>query len=401
MWTPRAMIKRWGIRTVLMWSFIISLIIGLLVFGICMAVIRPNRRQSCYYPIYPRTGLENMPRFNQSFECIYYPAANSSQKLVRVPIGVADPQDHTFTILGNSTGTITLAGAPDGVEEVVYDFTLSAFSRNRSEEFKFYYPAKDKNGTTLNSHFIFETPQRDSPFSGLSCSRYSVIIYIPQRLRSLSLLSHTDTHIQFSPGSLVELDFLNITMTSSNRRNLILPHTSIRSKRLIIDSADAWVVGSVSLVKEVDISASYQFGVTSKVDVYPSPPTNFSNPEPAILKTWSGYGNMSIAYIGSASYVHRPIKSKHVSTGAPYGGQMSFEYTGANFNGLLDIRASSLSARGVYPLYKPDRKYSEYTHSVGNVDGEDRFVVKSSGRVNMWFPGDYLKPVGMPLAYRT
>ncbi|KAF9264262.1 hypothetical protein L218DRAFT_926655 [Marasmius fiardii PR-910] len=336
------------------------------------------------------TGLENLPAFSESLGCRNAPHLyNGGNVSIRVPFGTHDSFDHTLDVRGESVGTITIAEAVSNANEVEYTMTLRSTDESVLQSVKLEYLSKDESADVEESRMSIYTGSSSSAGNQNDCVRYDITMHIPPGLKSLSVKSHTLTHVQFSPGAEIALNNLHVTLFAQNEHNLILPHQNIRANKLALEVYRGWIVGDASIVNQTSITTQRGDGI-AHVRVYPTPPIDVTQPDPCELQTTTGAGRTDIIFTSDKTSIHRPIKAVHM---ASQSGDVYLTYRDAGFSGRISLDSSSFTAIGLHPFTDktPAEKDDEveqgtkWTHWVGDKDGKDRIFVKSRSWTGLYF----------------
>jgi len=323
------------------------------------------------------TGLENMPAYSTTLGCVAAPFIyKDAMTTITVPIGT-DKSDHAVDILGSAVGTFVIAQGAANSTEVKYEMTLRTDNKALLDDVSVHFPILSENDPVENSRFQLSTP---FDASSSSCMRYDITMYVPPNLRILSVAPHTTTQVQFDPESHITLDTLFVTLYRTDINNMILPNPNIRSSQLTLEIFRGWIVGDASIGNLTQIKTQRGDGVTN-VRVHPTP-DHGDLPARAELETVTGAGRTDIVYVSDKGYAHRPISSTHMSS---RNGDIYLTYSDAEYNGYIDLRAKSYTARNMDGVGTSKGGAQEDAHWVGDKDGGDTMSVKTRAWVGLYF----------------
>ncbi|KAJ7594788.1 hypothetical protein C8J56DRAFT_855302 [Mycena floridula] len=317
------------------------------------------------------TGLEKMPSFNTSLGCLDAPYS-FSETFVSVPWDDAK-LDHAFDISGDAVGTFTVAPGDESMTEVEYKISIRSNDRSLLDQTALQYPTD-----AVNSRLVVYTPGIES--SSTSCIRYDIRISIPPSLKKVHIASHSAAMQVAFTGQLSTLDDFGVTLYRMSDLNMILPTQTFSSTRMKLEVYRGWIVGEVGIIESTSVATQRGDGVTN-VRVYPKAPEDPVNPEPVVFETVTGAGRTDVVFLSDKTFAHRTISSKHVSS---RNADVYLTYRDAEFSGLVELKSTSYSSRGLQP-YAPSADDSiKWTHWVGSKDGEDRIQVNSRGWTGLY-----------------
>ncbi|KAJ7783021.1 hypothetical protein B0H16DRAFT_1403392 [Mycena metata] len=321
------------------------------------------------------TGLEEMPEFGTSLGCVDAPYIYSGVPTAfDVPVGLE--ADHGFDTRGGAVGTVTvLEGAPTATK-VKYEVTLRSNDKALLDGLILDHPV-DQDVAVKDSHLLIVTTHP----SETTCIRYDVKMFVPPNLKKLHLASHTVTHVQFDPESHVQLDDFFVTLFSSKRENMILPHANLHSDNLSLEIFDGWLVGDVSIDSLTKLTTQRGRGVMN-VRVHPTPASDPASPQVASLRTTSGSGRTDVFYIEHDAHVHRPMSNVHMSS---MNADMYLTYRDSHYSGLVELSAQSYTGVNLQKVTAEPDPDQKWTHWFGDEQGKDELVVKSRGWAGLYF----------------
>lgn len=317
-----------------------------------------------------------MPVFGTSLGCSGKQAPyiyNYDTQRYHIPIGT-EKADHMLDLRGDAVGTLTIAQGAEDATHVVFEMTLRSNNADILKDVNVHIPTADgPEGTTSDSRAVLSTPAFSHSITD-ACMRYDATIYVPPNLQRLHVKTHTLSHVQFAPDATgLELDTLFVTMYKMSRDNILAPHESVKAKRLGLEVYRGWIVGEVSILDKTTVTTQRGDGIVN-VHAVPVHGSHAEHDGPASFSTVTGVGRTDVRYLSSKP--HRAVNSEHLVQGR---GDIYLHYEGASFNGRLDVRAKSYTAKGVQGLMNNDAY-------VGNKDGQDKLSVSSpSGWVGLYF----------------
>jgi len=327
-----------------------------------------------------------MPAYSTSLGCLSASHIyNSSQTVISARMGSQD-YDHTFDVRGSAVGTFVVAqGAPDS-KDIKYEMTIRADNPTLLQDISIHYPETDDEGAVTRSRLLVSTPWIDP--SSSSCMRYDIKMYVPPALKKLHVQAHTPMHLQFDSNSNVELNDFFVTMFTTDKNNMILPHENLHSDRMALEVTRGWIVGDVAIVNSTSITTQRGDGVAN-IRAHPTVPLNTDQLDTASLRTTTGAGRTDIYYITPKAF-KRPINNVHISSG---NGDMYLTYRAAEYSGRIELESRSYTATGVQsfpakPIGEENSgtdKSSKWTHWAGDKDGQDRVYIKSRGWTGLYF----------------
>ncbi|KAI0351047.1 hypothetical protein OH77DRAFT_1411803 [Trametes cingulata] len=319
------------------------------------------------------TGLEGMPEFSKSLGCADAPNLYNGTKLdIHVPVGL-HKDDHSLDVRGAAVGTIILAQGDADLKQIRYELILRAENADAFKDVILNYPSpEDIEENMKHSRLQLSTPaQLES-----GCMRFDMTIFLPPTLRTLHVQSHALTQIKADPDSNINLDKLSVSMYTHDTRNMLLPAEGVHARTLNLQITRGWLVGDVTIVDEVSL-VTQNGDATLNVHAHPAP-SSAEPPAPAKLLTSTGAGRTDVWWVTHPGMPHRPIDATHHSS---MRGDLYLTYSGAEFNGTVDLSAKSFSASGLQNAFKQDGGLPY----VGSRDGVDRMLVKAQGWVGLYF----------------
>lgn len=158
---------------------------------------------------------------------------------------------------------------------------------------------------------------------------------------------------------------------------MILPHENVHADHLSLEVYRGWIVGDVAVVNSTSISTQRGNGVAN-VRVHPIP--NLAGP--AHFQTTTGAGRTDVFYVSDHSAPHRPIHNQHVSS---MNADVYLTYEHSDFSGQIALNSRSFSATGLTTFDAEDDVDAQWTHWVGDKEGEDTISVKSRGWTGLYF----------------
>ncbi|KAI8994087.1 hypothetical protein BD414DRAFT_481389 [Trametes punicea] len=314
-----------------------------------------------------------MPQFSTSLGCAAAPHLYNGGKMdIHVPVGL-NRDDHSVDIRGAAVGTIILAEGEADLKDIKYELTLRTDKPELLDVVNLVYPTpQDVEDNIESSRLQLATPSAIQ--SG--CMRFDVIMYLPPTLRTLHVEAHAVSHIKIDPDSNVHLDKLSVTMFQLDTRNLLLPTEGVHAQSMKLQLTRGWLVGDVTIVDDATLNTQNGDAVLN-VHVHPAP-SSADPPAPARLTTTTGAGRADVWWVTHPGVPHRPIDSTHHSS---MSNEMYLTYTGANFNGTVDLGANSFIASGLQNAFRQDGGLPY----VGSRNGVDKMLVKAQGWVGLYF----------------
>lgn len=330
---------------------------------------------------------QSIPVFGSSLGCLTAPHIyNQSSVVFYAPI---DPQsqDHAFEIRGSAVGTFTVAQGAPGSDDVMYEMTLRTDDPALLQDVHIQYP-DNKAG---NPRFMITTPMFGT---SSACMRFDITMYVPPRLKKLSVSSHTAVmHIQFDEKSDVVLDKLYVTTFSMSKNNMILSNTHVRGKSMSLEVLRGWIIGDVAVLDNTRVTTQRADGIAN-LRVHPVEHVDPESQSPASFMTVTGAGRTDIFYITPKAF-QRPIHNVHMSS---RNADVYLTYNQAKFNGRIAMESAQYSASGLEALPKSanedtsedESEYesataTQWTHWRGDKNGGDEIVVKSRGWTGLYF----------------
>ncbi|KAJ3887084.1 hypothetical protein GG344DRAFT_56323 [Lentinula edodes] len=325
------------------------------------------------------TGLEGMPVFSESLGCLDASYLyNGGETTISIPVG--DRYDHAVDVHGDGVGTFTVTEAPADITEVQYKLTIQTNDQSLLDQVTLQYPAAKSDGSSDgNSRLLIGTPRLNQDSS--SCIRYDVTMYIPKTLKKLHILPHTVAQVRFDPQAHIDLEDTFVTLYKMDRLNIIEPHENLRSTSLALEVYRGWIVGHAAIVNETAFTTQRGDGVIN-VHIHPTAPADPTNPEPVSLRTTTGAGRTDLFYDNDKAYPHRPIRSVHLSS---RNADVYLTYKNAEFDGNVKLDSSSFTTTGSKPYSLGGQAKGQWTHWVGDMDGNDEISIKSKGWTGLYF----------------
>jgi len=332
------------------------------------------------------TGLEGMPTFSSSLGCLDAPYIyNQTEVTATIPVS-SRHLDHAFDVRGWGVGTVTILDGDVDSEDVKYELTIRTNNEDLLDDVHFTWPDIDSDKTVTRNRVIIDTshvPAVDS----MSCMRFDVKMYLPQNLKKLHLASHTNTHIQFAPGTrTANMDELFVTLFTTHPNNMIVASPDVVAKKLSLEVYRGWIVGGASVVNELDITTQRGDGIAN-LNITPALPSDPTNPKKATIRTTTGAGRSDFAVIGKE--FKRQIQSTHTSS---RNADMYLTYRQAEFIGKVELASKSYTVTGAQLIKEPmksgdgeDQDGRKWTHFVGDQDGKDVIYVNSRGWTGLYF----------------
>lgn len=316
------------------------------------------------------TGLESMPAYDTSLACSSAPFIYKDSTVTE-SIAVDTSYDHTFDIAGSAVGTLLISQGAPQAEDVIVKMTLRTDNKAILSGVTF-----DSSSSTLSLTTPMDIPN--------SCMRYDMTLFIPSNLKHLTINMKSTTQLKVDPeaNNFPYLDSITINSHSTDSRSMILPTVALRASKMIIQATGGWIVGELSIgMNTTEIDTTRGDAVTN-LHTYPG-----SSPAlivfPASLKTDSGSGRTDIIYsttdTATGWHHRRPIMSTHT---AHTKSDMYLTYKDARFEGLVDIKSPSYSARNLQTMAKDAHKAGEATHWHGDMEGTDS--IKAVGAKGGW-----------------
>lgn len=317
-----------------------------------------------------------MPKFSTSLGCKDAPF---TYKDGRQDFSVASGSnsDHTLDILGVMPGTITITPGGFDSTEIKYEVLIKTNRKTLLEGVGIQLPTLNTDGSVTDSNVLIGTLK--VPFDPKLCARYDVTIHVPPTLKQLHINSDGASQVTFAPEAHLQLDNLQVVLSGASPLNMILPQKFVQAKNLAFEVYQGWIVGDVSVGMETTIATQRGDGVAN-IHAYQSPPTQTSEPEPAILRTTTGSGRTDIFYIGDVG-IKRPIDNTHVSSGK---GDVYLTYKKAAYNGKIKFDSNSYTISGAQS-FRDLNQTKEWTHFFGDENGADRMSVTSRGWTGLYF----------------
>ena len=320
------------------------------------------------------TGLEGMPIFGD-LGCRDAPFLyNNTVITTSAAVGTVY-QDHQFISRGHGVGTITVADSEPGAKEIKYEITVRSNRRDLLDDVTFIHPLVNDDGSVAKSRFVIETSRRTGGNDKL-CMKYDVKLFIPSNLKTLHISPHTPGHVQFAPGTGLNLDSLHVTAHSMSKINMILPNRELKAKKLSLEIYRGWIVGEVPIVEETSIFTQQGDGIVN-VQVYPSP----SNSNEALLRTITGAGRSDFTYFATKG-PKRQIKSTHLSS---TNGDLYLNYHEAKFTGKIQLESRTHTVTGATSIRNTNVDDLGWTHYVGNPESRDEIYINSRGWTGLYF----------------
>lgn len=326
------------------------------------------------------TGLESMPDYDSSLPCSSAPYIYQDGKITKsIPVGMSAPSNgFSFDITGSAVGTLELSPGAPGAEDVIVKLSLLASEKSVLSQVSFV-------ASDTDNKLSLTTP--DDPRG--ACMRYHIVVYVPSNLKHLKIdtKSVTQTRVDPAADKFPYLESISITSHSSSSLAMILPTSVMRASKLALQARGGWIVGSVSIgfdITEIDTTLG---DAVTNLQVYAGPPPALLI-MPVKLKTDSGSGRTDITYIVNEQlsnwHRQRPIFSNHTSH---VKSDMYLTYKEAKFEGLVDIKSPSYSARNLQVMSKDAHENGKATHWHGNMEGKDslKIVGAKGGWVGVYF----------------
>jgi hypothetical protein len=321
-----------------------------------------------------------MPKYSSSLGCSSAPYIYSGAK-VSYTIPVWSKPNHALSIRGAAVGTLVIAEASADASDITLEMTLRTDDRSLLSGVKLDVPISDLPGVLTEA--TLTTPLFVDPHK--SCMRYDITLYVPSTLKTLQLSTYSVTQIQFHQDAHITLDNLLVRMYAMDENNMFLPTASIRATNMDVSAYRGWVVGDMAIVNSTTISTD-KGDCVANVHVHPTAPVNQAHPEPAYLTTTHGNGRADFFYVNDHAYPHRPIVSWHNSV---RNGDLYLTYKDAEYNGPINLRAQSYSARGMQGAGASHPGQGDGTKALpwaGNKDGGDKLAISSpKGWVGLYF----------------
>lgn len=279
-----------------------------------------------------------MPKYSESLGCMdakfFYQDKQTQDFLVPIQSGAME-----FKVNGAFNGTILLEpGAPGEPDLRV------AFSARTNKQ-----SVKDEITVSLPNSIVGDITMITTPFIPISdarsCGRFDITLYIPQELQTLTINARSITHLKFSDNfkaAPTTLKKLEVNLLSLSGDNMLLPTSYLEANDLSTQVNEGYLVGDLTIQDTTSITTLGN--AITKLRLLTS--TSSENPtdgrfSDAKLTTRTSSGRSDFTYI---TQTPRRIQSTHEST---FASDLYLTYKEANFNGQVDMRAKSWTAKGL------------------------------------------------------
>jgi len=309
------------------------------------------------------TGLENMPEYSKSLGCLHAPFTYPTETFDGgIPTWIS------LHLTGAAVGTVLLTQSDTRSAEI-----SMILGTNEQPLLDKVSASMDLDSDAHSSKFRLSTPSAAA--SEDACMRFDIIVHVPSGLSTLSIKSQSVVQIKYDENAPISATEIIIDMASTQPDNLLLPSDQVSVNRTNLMMRAGYLVGSLSFGDKAEITAHGT--ATTNLQVTPLPAS--ADAPAAGLGTSAGSGRTDIIYKNPN---RRMISSTHISSG----GDLYLTYKDAGYNGSVQVAATSWRSSGIQGGFgpRPSNPNAEWPW-VGDKDGPDHLVVKTSGWAGTFF----------------